>query len=127
MPTPAAVEPPTPENVHLYRAATLAWRTAWREELRRNDGNHRLANPHVPLQVAVQELAPEMTLDQARTFAQKATAWAAQAHPCLVLARNAQGMSRPDGGRIEGRDGCEKAAVFPRFLHSAYKSEGLKG
>jgi len=26
MSTPAAVEPPTPENVHLYRAATLAWR-----------------------------------------------------------------------------------------------------
>jgi hypothetical protein len=26
MPTPAAVEPPTPENVCLYRAAVLAWR-----------------------------------------------------------------------------------------------------
>jgi hypothetical protein len=38
MPTPAAVKPPTPENVRLYRAAALAWR----EELRRNDGNHKL-------------------------------------------------------------------------------------
>ncbi len=83
MPTPAAVEPPTPENVHLYRAAALAWRKAWREELRRNDGNHKLANPHAPLHaaaVAVQEFAPEMTLEQARTFAQKACAWAAQVH-----------------------------------------------
>ncbi len=83
MPTPAAVEPPTPENVHLYRAAALAWRTAWREEIGRHDGNHMLANPHVPLHaaaVAVKALAPEMTLDQARTFAQKAVAWTAQAH-----------------------------------------------
>ena len=73
-PTPAAVEPPTPGNVHLYRAAALAWRKDWRVEK-----VHRLkANPHVPLDaaaVAVQELAPEMTLDHARTFAQKALAW----------------------------------------------------
>jgi hypothetical protein len=83
MPTPAAVEPPTPENVRLYRAAALAWRTAWREELRRNDGNHKLASAHIPLHaaaIAVHAMAPEMTLDQARTLAQKATAWAAQAH-----------------------------------------------
>ena len=83
MSTPAAVEPPTPENVHLYRAAALAYRKAWREELRRNDGNHKLANPHVPLDAAaeaVRELANEMTFDQARTFAQKACAWTAQAH-----------------------------------------------
>jgi hypothetical protein len=56
---------------------------AWREELRRNDGNDGLANPHVPLHaaaLAVLELVPEMTLDQTRTFAQKACAWAAQAH-----------------------------------------------
>ena len=82
MPTPAAVEPQTPENVHLYRAAALAWRMAWREETGRHE-DPRLANPHVPLHaavVAVQTLAPEMTLDQARTFAQKAVAWAAQAH-----------------------------------------------
>jgi hypothetical protein len=83
VPTPAAVEPPTPENVHLYRAAVLAWRKAWREELHRNGGDYKLANKHVPLDaaaVAVQELAAEMTLDQARTFAQRAAAWAAQAH-----------------------------------------------
>jgi hypothetical protein len=83
MPTPAAVEPPTPVNVHLYLAAVLAWRKAWREELRRNDGNHKLANRHLPLDaaaVAVQELAPQMTFDQARTFAQKAGAWTAQVH-----------------------------------------------
>ena len=52
-------------------------------ELRRNDGNHKLANPHVPLHaaaVAVKAMVPEMTLDQARAFAQKACAWAAQAH-----------------------------------------------
>jgi hypothetical protein len=28
----------------------------------------------------VQTIAPEMTLEQARTFAQRAVAWAAQAH-----------------------------------------------
>lgn len=81
--TPAAVEPPTPENVHLYRTAALAWRTAWREELGRHDGNRKLANPHVPSDnaaVAVQDLAPEMALEQARTFAQKACAWTAQVH-----------------------------------------------
>jgi len=52
MPTPAAVEPPTSENVHLYRAAVLVWRKAWREELRRHDGNHELANPHAPKHAA---------------------------------------------------------------------------
>ncbi len=83
MPTPSAVEPPTPENVHLYRAAALAYRKARREELCRNDGDRKLVNWHIPLDaaaVAVQELAPEMTLDQARTFAQKALAWVGQAH-----------------------------------------------
>ena len=30
--------------------------------------------------VAVQQLAPEMTFDQARTFAQKAVAWVGQTH-----------------------------------------------
>ena len=38
-------EPPTPENAHLYRAAALTWRKAWREERRRNDGNRKLTNP----------------------------------------------------------------------------------
>ena len=82
MPTPAAVEPPTPENVHLYRAAILAWRKAAIEERSRH-ADVRLANPHVPnhaAALAVKALAPEMTLDQARTFAQKAAALAAQAH-----------------------------------------------
>ena len=41
MPTLAAVEPPTPRNVHLYRAAVLVWRKAWREELCRHDGHIR--------------------------------------------------------------------------------------
>ena len=79
MPTPAAVEPPTPENVHLYRAAALAWRSAWRVERVKD----KLANPHVPLDaaaVAVQKLAPEMTPGEAWTFAQRAVAWTAQAH-----------------------------------------------
>ena len=83
MPTPAAVEPPTPENIALYRAAALAYRKAWREELRRHDGDRKLANPHIPLKtaaVAVHELAPEITFDQARAFAQRALAWTAQAH-----------------------------------------------
>lgn len=65
MTTPAAVEPPTPENVHLYRAAVLAWREAEIEELRRHDGNHKLANPHVPNHAAaraVHALAPENDL-----------------------------------------------------------------
>src|SRR5271166_2500759 len=46
MSTPAAVEPPTPENVHLYRAAVLAWRKAEIEECSRHV-DVRLANPHV--------------------------------------------------------------------------------
>ena len=93
MPTPAAVEPPTPENIHLYRAAALAWRNAWREELRRYDGNHKAANPHVPLDaaaVAVQELAPKMTPEEARTFAQKAVAWAGQAHNAWLFDRGGE-------------------------------------
>jgi hypothetical protein len=82
-PTPAAVEPPTPENAHLYRAAVLAWRSAWREELRRHDGNHKLANPHVSNHasaLAVKALTPEMTFEPASLLAHKATSWAAQAH-----------------------------------------------
>jgi hypothetical protein len=83
MSTPAPVEPPTPENVHLYRAAVLASRKARREELLRHDGNYKLANPHVPKHaaaLAVKALAPEMTYDEAWWLAHEATAWAAQAH-----------------------------------------------
>ena len=83
MPTPAATEPPTPANVHLYRVAARAWRTAWRAELQRHGGDHKAANPHVPLDAAaeaVHQLAPSMTFEQARTFAQKAVAWTGQAH-----------------------------------------------
>jgi hypothetical protein len=77
MSTPAAVEPPTPENVHLYRAAVLAWRKAAIEE-RSRLADIRFANPHVP--ESVRALAPEMTFAQAHLLAQKATNWAAQAH-----------------------------------------------
>lgn len=83
MPTPSATTPPTPENEHLYRAAAVAYRDEWRAELRRHDGDYKMANPHAPLHaaaLAVQQLAPEMTVEQARTFAQKACAWTAQAH-----------------------------------------------
>ena len=83
MSTPAATEPPTPDNIHLYRAAALAYRKAFREELQRNNGNRMLVNWHAPLHaaaLAVQQLAPEMSFEQARTFAQKACAWTAQAH-----------------------------------------------
>ena len=82
MPTPAAVEPPTPENVHLYRAAILAWRKAEIEERSRHV-DVRLANPHVADHVAaraVHALAPEMTFEQAYLLAEKATNWCAQAH-----------------------------------------------
>src|SRR5208337_5405923 len=43
----------------------------------------KLANPHVPLNaaaVAVQKLEPEMTFEEARTFAQRALAWTGQTH-----------------------------------------------
>jgi hypothetical protein len=83
MPTPAAVEPPTPENVHLYRAAVLAWRKAEIEE-RSKHADIKLANPHAAEHSAaraVHELAPEMTYAQAFLRAEKATNWAAQAHP----------------------------------------------
>ena len=82
MSTPAAVEPPTPENFHIYRAAVLAWRKAAIEERSRH-ADVRLANPHVPNQaaaLAVHALAPELTFEQAHLLAQKATNWAAQAH-----------------------------------------------
>jgi hypothetical protein len=78
MSTPAAVEPPTPENFYIYRAAVLASRHA----------DVRLANPHVPNRaaaLAVHALAPEMTFEQAGLLAQKATNWAAQAHHKVVL------------------------------------------
>ena len=78
---PLPHHPPTPENEHLYSAAAIAYRQAWRDELQRNDGNHKLANPHVPLDaaaLAVQQLAPEMAFEEAGAFAQKACAWAAQ-------------------------------------------------
>jgi hypothetical protein len=80
MSTPAAVEPPKPENVHLYRAAVLAWRKAAIEERSRH-AELKLANPHVAAHAAaraVHALAPEMTYAQA--LADKATNWAAQAH-----------------------------------------------
>ena len=83
MPTPAATEPPTPDNIHLYRAAAVAYRKEVHVELQRNAGNRMLVNWHVPLHaaaLAVKELAPEMDLEQARTFAQRACAWTAQAH-----------------------------------------------
>lgn len=86
MPTPAAVEPPTPENIHLYRAAALAWRNAWRIERVKE----KLANPRVPLDVAavaVQELAPQMSFDAARTFAQRALAWVGQTHNAWIFDR----------------------------------------
>jgi hypothetical protein len=82
MPTPAAVEPPTPENVHLYRAAVLAWRKAEIEE-RSRYADVRLANPHVANHAAaraVHALAPELTFEQASLLAHKATSWSAQAH-----------------------------------------------
>ena len=83
MPTPGAVEPPTPENVHLYRAAALAWRKAEIEERSRHT-DIKLANPHAAEHSAaraVHELPPEMTYAQAFLLAEKATNWAAQAHP----------------------------------------------
>ncbi len=82
MPRPEGVQPPTPENVAAYRAAALAYRNAWREELRRHK-DHRLANAHVALHaaaLAVQKVMPELTLSQADTFAQRAVAWVGQAH-----------------------------------------------
>jgi hypothetical protein len=65
MPTPAAVIPPTAENIALYRAAASAWRDTWRIEHVKD----KLANPHVPLEAAtaaVRDLAPEMTPGEAR-------------------------------------------------------------
>ena len=88
MTTPAPVTSPTPENVHLYRAAAVAWKKTWREELRRHNGNHKLANPHAPLHaaaLAVRELTPGMTYDQAWWFGQNAVAWAGQAHHAWLV------------------------------------------
>jgi hypothetical protein len=48
MPTPAAVEPPTPENIHLYRAAALAYRLlgGW------SGPKDKLADLQIPLHAA---------------------------------------------------------------------------
>jgi hypothetical protein len=81
-PTLTAVEPPAPENFHLYRAAVLAWQKAEIEERSRH-ADIKLSNPHVAEHAAaraVHELAPDMTFAQAHLLAQKATNWAAPAH-----------------------------------------------
>ena len=82
MPTPPPIEPPTSENVHLYRAAVLAWRLAERNE-RLRLGDTKLVRPQLAQQAAmnaVKALAPEMSDDGAWRLQQKAIAWAAQAH-----------------------------------------------
>jgi hypothetical protein len=79
--TPPPIEPPTSENVRLYRAAVLAWGLAERNE-RLRLGDAKLVRPQVAQQaamLAVKALAPEMT-DAAWRLQQKATTWAAQAH-----------------------------------------------
>ena len=70
---------PTPANVHLYRAAALAYRAAWRIERVKE----KLADRHAPLHaaaLAVKQAAPGMKLAEAAAFAQRAVAWAAQMH-----------------------------------------------
>jgi hypothetical protein len=50
----------------------------------------KLDNPHVPLDaaaLAVQELAPHMTPDEAKALAQRAVAWAGQAHNAWLFER----------------------------------------
>jgi len=50
----------------------------------------KLANPHIPLHaaaVADHELAPEMTFEQPRTFAQRAVAWVGQVHNAWLFDR----------------------------------------
>ena len=78
-PTPENVQPPTDETVDAYRAAVLAYRKAYAIERKKG---MRL-NPHVPLKSATdavmavnQDIGPE----EAERLAQKACAWAAQAH-----------------------------------------------
>jgi hypothetical protein len=78
-PTPVAVEPPTRENIRLYRAAALAYRKAWRGERVKGLG----ANRHVPLRaaaLAVWELRKELSYVEAESFAQRAVAWVRRAH-----------------------------------------------
>ena len=114
MPTPSAVEPPTPENVHLYRAAAIAYRNTWREELRRNDGNRKLANPHAPLHaaaIAVRKLAAEMSYQEAWTFGQRAVAWAGQVHHAWLSGKRemrikAETLNRDADRGPEGGSAC---------------------
>ena len=78
----AAIEPPTREIVHLYRAAVLAWRIAERNE-RLRLGNTKLVRTQVAQHAArlsVMAFAPKMTDDEAWRLQHKATAWPAQAH-----------------------------------------------
>ncbi len=78
-PTPDSVQPPTGETVEAYRAAVLAYRAAFAIERR----NGMRANPHVPLRAArdaVMAVRPGIEADEAERLAQKACAWAAQAH-----------------------------------------------
>jgi hypothetical protein len=78
-PTPAAVQPPTPENVHLYRAAALAYRKA--HGMERVKGLRD--NPQPAL--AVWELRKEWSYIEAEMFAQRAMAWVGQAHSPWLL------------------------------------------
>lgn len=83
MSTPAATIPPTPETAPLYRAACLSWKQSRREELQRCDGDYKRVVWRVPLHaaaLAVQELAPELSYQEAWNLGQHAVAWAGQAH-----------------------------------------------
>jgi len=70
-------------------ASSAQTRKAWRVERVKD----KLANPHAPLDAAaaaVRELAPEMTPGEARTLAQRAVAWTAQAHNAWLFGRSGE-------------------------------------
>jgi hypothetical protein len=74
--TTASVEP---ENIEINPADALAYRKASRIERLKG----QKADARIPLRAAargVQELRPELTLQQAETQAQRALAWVRKAH-----------------------------------------------
>jgi hypothetical protein len=63
MTTPAPVEPPTPENVHLYRAAVLAWRKAAIEERSQHADRDAVRLLSSPPALAVDPLEMKQVVD----------------------------------------------------------------
>ena len=67
--------------------------------------------------MAVQELAPEMTFEEARIFAQKAVAWTAQAHNDCLFEKEGRMSDITDQLRAENDALKERVDRSKESLH----------